>query len=111
MMKRKDAVLTSVLSYPDRGSGGNNKYRGNCSPKLIEDLINFFNPPEICDYMVGGGTTFDAAAACGIPCHGYDLNRGFDLLNCDIPEKSPFTFWHPPYKALTKITKGIAAPP
>lgn len=29
--------LTSIVSYPERGTGGNNRYRGNCSPKLIED--------------------------------------------------------------------------
>lgn len=34
--------LTSIVSYPERGTGGNNRYRGNCSPKLIEDLIGFF---------------------------------------------------------------------
>ena len=96
-MKRSNATLTTVVSYPERGEGGNNRYRGNCSPKLIEDLIHFYKPTKICDYMVGGGTSFDAAAACGIPCYGYDLNRGFDLLNCDIPERSEFTFWHPPY--------------
>ena len=89
--------LTTVVSYPERGVGGNNKYRGNCSPKLIEDLINFYKPSEICDYMVGSGTTFDAAKNCGIVCHGYDLNRGFDLMNNDIPERSELTFWHPPY--------------
>ena len=27
----------------------------------------------------------------------YDLHSGFDLLNHDIPERSLFTFWHPPY--------------
>lgn len=96
-MMRKDAVLTSVVSYPERGDGGNNRYRGNCSPKLIEDLLDFYRPELICDYMVGSGTTIDAATKCGVPCHGYDLNRGFDLLNNDIPERSPFTFWHPPY--------------
>ena len=41
--------LTSIVSYPERGAGGNNRYRGNCSPKLIEDLIGFFRPAEICD--------------------------------------------------------------
>ena len=34
-------ILTSIVSYPERGEGGNNKYRGNCSPKLIEDLLGF----------------------------------------------------------------------
>lgn len=96
-MERNNAPLTTVVSYPERGEGGNNRYRGNCSPKVIEDLLNFYKPQMVCDYMVGGGTTFDAAAACGIPCHGYDLNRGFDLMNCEIPERSQFTFWHPPY--------------
>lgn len=94
---RHTAPLTTVMSYPDRGKGGNNKYRGNCAPQVIEDLIRFYKPEMICDYMVGGGTTFDAAKACNIPCFGYDLNRGFDLMNMDIPERSQFTFWHPPY--------------
>ena len=35
--------LTSIVSYPERGEGGNNKYRGNCSPKLIEDLHSGFD--------------------------------------------------------------------
>ena len=50
-------VLTSIVSYPERGEGGSNRYRGNCSPKLIEDLLGFFKPAEICDYMCGSGTT------------------------------------------------------
>ena len=37
-----DRKLTSIVSYPERGIGGSNRYRGNCSPKLIEDLISFF---------------------------------------------------------------------
>lgn len=96
-LKPNNARLTTLVSYPERGTGGNSKYRGNCSPKVIEDLLRFYQPEMVCDYMVGSGTTYDAAAACAIPCHGYDLNGGFDLLNCDIPERSPFTFWHPPY--------------
>lgn len=35
--------LTSIVSYSERGEGGNNRYRGNCSPKLIEDLISFLS--------------------------------------------------------------------
>lgn len=31
--------MKSVVSYPERGQYGNNRYRGNCSGRLIEDLI------------------------------------------------------------------------
>lgn len=92
-----DRKLTSIVSYPERGIGGNNRYRGNCSPKLIEDLISFFKPSEICDYMCGSGTTKAAADNCKIKSNIYDLHSGFVILNCDIPERPEFVFWHPPY--------------
>ena len=90
-------ILTSIVSYPERGDGGSNRYRGNCSPKLIEDLIGFFHPHEICDYMCGSGTTKAAADKCGIVSHLYDLHSGFDIMNSEIPERPEFIFWHPPY--------------
>lgn len=89
--------MKSVVSYPERGSDGKNSYRGNCSGKLIEDLINQFKVKEITDFMVGSGTTEDVAKRMGIKSNCFDLNRGFDLLNSDIPLRSQFIFWHPPY--------------
>lgn len=80
--------LTSILSYPERGNGGDNRYRGNCSPKLIADLLDFFRPTQVCDYMCGSGTAADAAASLGIDSRCYDLHSGFDLLSCDIPARS-----------------------
>ena len=100
-MKRK---LTSIVSYPERGEGGNNRYRGNCSPKLIEDLIGFFKPTEICDYMCGSGTTKAAADKCGIQSKLYDLHSGFDIMNSDIKERPEFIFWHPPYWDIIKYS-------
>ncbi len=97
-------TLTSIVSYPERGTGGNNRYRGNCSPKLIEDLIGFFKPNEVCDYMCGSGTTKAAADKLGVQSHLYDLHSGFDIMNCDIRERPEFIFWHPPYWDIIKYS-------
>ena len=43
--------MKSVISYPERGEGGSNKYRGNCSPKLLEDLFSFYKPKKVFDPM------------------------------------------------------------
>ena len=92
--------LTSIVSYPERGAGGNNRYRGNCSPKLIEDLIGFFKPKEICDYMCGSGTTKAAADKLGIKSQLYDLHRcrlGFvfpvDSVPGCLPLRVVFHLW------------------
>ena len=34
--------MQSVVSYPDRGPWGNNKYRGNMSGYLVKDIIEQF---------------------------------------------------------------------
>ena len=47
--------------------------------------------------MCGSGTTKAAADNCKIKSNIYDLHSGFDILNCDIPERPEFVFWHPPY--------------
>ena len=96
--------LTTIVSYPERGDGGNNKYRGNCSPKLIEDLIDHFRIQSICDYMCGSNTTKDAADTKGIHSRTYDLHSGFDLLRHDIPERPEAIFWHPPYHDIIKYS-------
>ena len=103
-MMKQNKALTSVVSYPERGQGGNNRYRGNCSPKLIEDLIAHFRPHEVCDYMCGSNTTADAARTMGIVSHTYDLHSGFDLLHTDIKERPEFIFWHPPYWDIIKYS-------
>ena len=99
--------MNTVVSYPDRGVGGNNNYRGNCSPLLIEDLLKFFQPKKVFDPMVGGGTTIDVCKKLGIEHMCLDLNPtygGFDALSEEIPVASDFVFWHPPYHQIIQYS-------
>lgn len=89
--------MKSVVSYPDRGEYGNNKYRGNCSGRLIKDIADQYRLTGLSDYMVGGGTTEDVCKELSIPGTFLDLNRGYDMLTMDIPERAENIFWHPPY--------------
>jgi glutamyl/glutaminyl-tRNA synthetase len=51
--------MLSIVNYPERGSDGRNNYRGNCSGKLIEDLINQYKVKEITEAV---GFTTDMKA-------------------------------------------------
>lgn len=91
-------TLSSVVSYPDRGEGGDPRFWGNCSPHLIEDLFDHYQPQLVGDMMVGSGTTRDVAARRGVPGFFTDLHEGFDAL-VDEPPLMGFdlVFNHPPY--------------
>lgn len=89
--------MESIVSYPERGAYGKNTYRGNCSGLLIKDLISQYRLKGLSDYMVGSGTTEDVVREAGIRGTFADLNRGFDMLSMDIPERAENIFWHPPY--------------
>lgn len=90
--------MKSVVSYPERGNQyGNNRYRGNCSGLLIEDLISQYKIKQLSDYMVGGGTTEDVCNEMNVPGTFLDLNRGFDMMTMEIPDRPENIFWHPPY--------------
>lgn len=89
--------MFSVVDYPERGTGGKNSYRGNCSPKLIEDLISQYKLTSLNDFMCGSGTTQDVCIQQGISSLCLDLNRGYDMMDMDLPVRSENIFWHPPY--------------
>ncbi len=89
--------MESIVSYLVRGVGGKNSYRGNCSPKLIEDLILQYGIQGLSDYMVGSGTTEDVCRMKNIPGMFLDLNRGFDMMTMNLPERPQNIFWYPPY--------------
>ena len=89
--------MQSIVSYPERGDYGKSSYRGNCSGKLIEDIIRQYKLDGLSDFMVGSGTTEDVVKAHRLRGTFADLNRGYDMLNMDIPERAENIFWHPPY--------------
>lgn len=89
--------MNSIVSYPERGQYGKNSYRGNCSGKLIEDIIDQYKIKSLSVFMVGSGTTEDVIKARNLSGCFADLNRGFDMMNMDIPERADNIFWHPPY--------------
>jgi len=108
----------SVVSYPNRGRWGNNKYRGNCSGHIIKDFIETYHGTGnglFVDPSVGGGTLQDVASDMGVRFQGLDLRDGFNLLTDSlvnaIGEKARTIFWHPPYHDMVKYSgtadKGI----
>jgi len=91
------ATITSILDYPERGEEGHWNYRGNFSPKLIEDLAGFFKPIMIADPMGGSFTTRAVAERLGISCWSSDLSKGFDIRADEIPVLADLVVLHPPY--------------
>lgn len=89
--------MESIVSYPDRGRYGRNDYRGNCSGLLIKDIIQQYRLSGLSDFMVGSGTTEDVVREAGIRGDFADLNRGYDMMSMNIPNRAENVFWHPPY--------------
>lgn len=99
--------MKSIVSYPDRGPFGSNRYRGNCSGYLIQDIIHQFNIKQLTDLMVGSGTCKDVVHAEGINGYFADLSSGFDMLNMDIPVRSENIWWHPPYDDIIVYSQNV----
>ena len=92
--------MQSIVSYPDRGKYGKNSYRGNCSGLIIKDIISQYKLQGLSDFMVGSGTTEDVVNELGLRGSFADLNRGYDMMSMDIPERAENIFWHPPYHSM-----------
>lgn len=101
---RRRTALTSVVSYPDRGPWGDNRYPGNCSGYLLIDLCATYQPRSVLDPMEGGGTSAEVCADMGIAYVGYDLRSGTDSLRDEIGADYDLIFWHPPYHDMKVYT-------
>lgn len=94
---RRRKPLTSVISYPDRGPWGDNRYPGNCSGYLLIDLCATYRPTTVLDPMEGSGTSREVCADMNIAYAGFDLRNGTDSLHDEIGHGYDLIFWHPPY--------------
>ena len=97
-------MLTSVVSYPDRGPWGNPRYRGNCSGHLIRDVLRHFQPASFLEVFAGGGTGRDVARELGYARSVHlDLNPAWGAWNAltdEVPQGTQFCFLHPPYHSI-----------
>ena len=68
LRKRVGKELTSFMAFPERGNGGNNQWRGNCSPEVVSAVLKYVLDSKkyygkdtssftLLDPMSGSGTT------------------------------------------------------
>jgi hypothetical protein len=108
----EDENMTSVVSYSDRGLFGDHRYRGNCSGRLIKNLILRYGAKKVCDPMEGSGTSREVVNGLnkykktGISYWGGDLRNGFDLTKQELPGRFDFCWIHPPYWNIIRYSNG-----
>lgn len=126
---------SSVWSFPERGNWAthDSKYRGNCSPYVVRNLILRYSKEGewILDQFAGGGTTLVEAKLLGRNVIGTDINpkaierchlktnfgigkgtveiREADAKNLDFvkDESIDFVCTHPPYADIIKYSDGL----
>ena len=104
----------SILSFPERGPWGDNKYRGNCSGWVHAFLIWKYHVIKLAELFAGSGTGYDVCRDMNVEYVGADLNptpvrQGILQTNAvtdEVPEEflgADMVFMHPPYGAEIRI--------
>jgi hypothetical protein len=103
--------MKSVVSYPDRGCWGNDKWRGNTSGYIIKDLIEHFSPRLFVDVCEGSGTSGDVCRELGVDYVGLDLHKGNDFTRdyvlSQLPRPADIAFSHPPYHSMIEYSGKV----
>lgn len=115
LRRRVGKELTSFMAFPERGQGGDNRWRGNCSPEVIRALLSYALECKhyrgdktkdftLLDPMSGSGTSKAAADSMGVRSVLYDLNPapahgqgGWNALRDEVDDSADMIFLHPPY--------------
>lgn len=122
LCKRVGKELTSFIAFPERGAGGNNKWRGNCSPKVVEAVARYVMDCKqyyrnnvsqftLLDPMSGSGSSKAAADSLGTRSILYDLNPapasgkgGWNALRDEVDDSADLIFLHPPYHDIIRYS-------
>lgn len=122
LCKRVGKELTSFIAFPERGIGGNNKWRGNCSPKVVEAVARYVMDCKqyyrnnvsqftLLDPMSGSGSSKAAADSLGTKSILYDLNPapasgkgGWNALRDEVDDSADLIFLHPPYHDIIRYS-------
>lgn len=107
-------TLTTVVSCPVRGEGGDAGYPGSWSPTFTGRVLSHFGPKRVMDVMSGSGTTGDVAEALGIECDCYDLRpeppRGTGGWNVQTDEPTrgaDLVLAHWPYWTMVRYSAEV----
>lgn len=129
LRQRVGKDLTSFMAFPERGEGGKNTWRGNCSPRVIEAVVNYVLESKryygkdiegfiLLDPMSGGGTSKAVADKLGIRSVLYDLNPnapagrgGWNALRDEVDESGDLIFFHPPYHTMIQYSGNVWGSP
>lgn len=124
--------ITTIWSFKERGDWSNHRgdYPGNCSPKVVRNLICKYTKKGdlVLDQFIGSGTTAIEALLLERKIIGFDINEeavsisrkrikglsgeskimigNAEKLNIK-DENIDFIFMHPPYLDIIKYSKSI----
>ena len=101
--------MKSIISFAERGSDGDNSYRGNCSGFVQQSLIEHFKINHFVDICEGGLTSRDVCKRMGVNYNGFDLKSGTDftsdyILSLMDNNHCDMSFSHPPYHNMIKYS-------
>lgn len=126
---RAGKELTSFMAFPERGEGGSNRWRGNCSPEVISAILKYTldckkyygkdtSSFTLLDPMSGSGTSQAVAERFRIRSLLYDLNpappcgRGnWNALKNEVDDSADLIFFHPPYHSIIQYSGNMWGTP
>lgn len=129
LRRRVGKELTSFMAFPERGEGGSNKWRGNCSPEVVKAVANYvldskrYYGKDVSDFtlldpMSGSGTSKTVADKLGVKSVLYDLNPNpaygignWNALKNDVEDSADLIFFHPPYHNIIQYSGNMWGKP